>query len=262
MTRHLAILRLAARLVPCQQRAEWLQEWTSELWYVCRSDAATNATAFCLGAFKDALWLRRNGPRPEGYKKPLLESPLKCILFLALLAAASTFLALRFPHIGFKGELLGGAKLIFPNLMMIVIALLVLPATTSFRLGDYPANSHSPPWATRVRRWLFFVIKIALIFQIVYCASISLMLIPSWVIYLIAFRWALIDQRQRCPVCLRSLTKPTQIGWPSQTFLEWYGTELICERGHGLLYVPEIPSSCYNTQRWLYLDRSWSGLFS
>jgi hypothetical protein len=34
MTMHLAILRGAALLVPCQQRAEWLSEWRSELWYV------------------------------------------------------------------------------------------------------------------------------------------------------------------------------------------------------------------------------------
>ncbi len=261
MTRQLAILRGAAWLVRRPQRAEWLAEWTSELWYVCRSGAKADATAFCLGAFKDALWLRRNGPRLDGRKKPRLESPVKCILFLAVLATASFFLALRFPHVGFKGDPLGGARLILPHLMMILIALLVLPATTSLKLGEYPTNGHSPPWTTRVRRWLFFAIKIALICQIIFCASMSLMLIGAWVIYLLAFRWALIDQRQRCPVCLRSLTKPTQIGWPSQTFLEWYGTELICEQGHGLLYVPEIPSSCYNTQRWLYLGPSWSGLF-
>jgi hypothetical protein len=261
VTRHLAILRGAAWLVPCPQRAEWLREWTSELWFVCRSDGQANATAFCLGAFKDALWLRRNGPRSEGSKKPLLESPVSCILFLAVLAAASSFLPFRFPHTGFRGAPLPGAKLIIGHLGMILIALLALPATTSLRLGDYPANSHSPPWATRVRRWLFFALKIALISQIIFCAAVSLMLIGAWIIYLLAFRWALIDQRQRCPVCLRSLTKPTQIGWPSQTFLEWYGTELMCEKGHGLLYVPEIPSSCYNTQRWLYLDPSWSGLF-
>ncbi len=258
MTMNFAILRGAAWLVPRRQRAEWLREWRSELWYVRRK---SSATAFCLGAIKDAFWLRRNSPRMEASRMFRLESPVECILFLAVLAAASAFIAVRFPHIGFKGELLGGAKLIFPNLLMMIIALLVLPATTSFRLGDYPANSNSPPWATRVRRWLFFAIKIALIVQIVYCASISLMFVPSWVIYLLAFRWVLVDQRQRCPVCLRSLAKPTQIGCPSQTFLEWYGTELMCERGHGLLYVPEIRTSCYGTQRWLYLDPSWSGLF-
>jgi hypothetical protein len=57
------------------------------------------------------------------------------------------------------------------------------------------------------------------------------------------------------------LTSPALIGMASQTFLEWYGTELICEKGHGLLHVPEIPNSCYSTQRWTYLDPSWRVLF-
>jgi hypothetical protein len=79
---------------------------------------------------------------------------------------------------------------------------------------------------------------------------------------ILALRWVLIDQRQRCPVCLRLLTNPSRVGQPSRNFLEWSGTELICVRGHGLLHVPETPTSWFATQRWLYLDASWSGLFS
>ena len=44
-------------------------------------------------------------------------------------------------------------------------------------------------------------------------------------------------------------------------FLEWYGTEFACVKGHGLLHVPEIPTVSFRTQRWVHLDRSWSGLF-
>jgi len=69
------------------------------------------------------------------------------------------------------------------------------------------------------------------------------------------------DQRKRCPVCLRFLSDPARIGWSSQTFLEWYGSEFLCENGHGLLHVFEISSSCYSEQRWLYLDQSWAALF-
>lgn len=77
----------------------------------------------------------------------------------------------------------------------------------------------------------------------------------SW---LLSMRWAWNDQRNRCPVCLHSLSLPVRIGEASHTFLEWYGTELVCTRGHGLLHVPEISTSCYSEQRWLYLDPSWS----
>ena len=264
MRMHLAMLWGAALLVRCQQRAEWLSEWRSELWYVRQSRGRGGMTAFCLGAFKDALWLRRNAPRPEVRKTSRLESPLKCVLFLAVFSAVSSFLAICVPHTRLEGEPPVNEQLILINLHALLITFLVLPTTTSLRLGDYPANGHSPPLATRLRRWFFFAIKIALIIQTLSCTSVSAKLIQPymWVLYLFAFRWALIDQRQRCPVCLRMLTNPTRVGGASQTFLEWYGIELMCAKGHGLLYVPEISTSCYDTQRWLYLDPSWSGLFS
>jgi hypothetical protein len=264
MRMHRAILRGAALLVPGRQRAEWLSEWRSELWHVRQSRGTKSVTAFCLGAFKDALWLRRNVPRPEARKMSRLESPVKCVLLLALLAVVSLFLAIRVPHTRVEGDLPVRELLILLNLHALLVTFLVLPAITSLRLGEYPANSHSPPLATRLRRWFFFAIKIALIIQILSCTAVSSELIRPyvWAVYLLAFRWALIDQRQRCPVCLRLLTSPTRIGAPSQTFLEWYGIELMCAKGHGLLYVPEIPTSCYSTQRWLYLDPSWNSLFS
>ena len=154
-----------------------------------------------------------------------------------------------------------------------LIALFSLPivsATTPLGLGDYPATGHAPLRAMRWRRWIFLGAKIALLLPIVCCGSLDLAsIVPEgfqphgFVIgMIIALRWALIDQRRRCPVCLRLLSHPTRIGGPSHIFLEWYGTELICGQGHGLLYVPEIPTSCYNTQRWQYLDASWSTLFS
>jgi hypothetical protein len=81
----------------------------------------------------------------------------------------------------------------------------------------------------------------------------------SWIL---ALRWVLIDQRRRCPVCLRLLTDPIRIGSASQTFLEWYGAESTCSRGHGLLQTEEIPASYSAKPEWLTLDDSWSGLFS
>jgi hypothetical protein len=113
---------------------------------------------------------------------------------------------------------------------------LALPATTSLPLGEYPQHSARLPWATRVRRWAFLVTKVAWIIVIVYCVSLDaayssasmsqpvsqyIQLATTFFFSLFAFRWALCDQRKRCPVCLRALTNP-----------------------------------------WLYLDPSWSGLFS
>jgi hypothetical protein len=65
---HLALLRCASLLVPASERAEWWREWHSELWHVnhiCApsgggsNGAEREVTAFCLGAFQDALFLRR-----------------------------------------------------------------------------------------------------------------------------------------------------------------------------------------------------------
>ncbi|MCU1258720.1 MAG: hypothetical protein JWO80_1605, partial [Bryobacterales bacterium] len=233
-------------------------------------------------------------------------------------------------------------------LLIIVFAFLVLPATTSMSLGEYPASRNSPPWATRLRRWIFLSAKIALILPIVYCGSLDLAYISTslgsfhirvlasvadhsfeiagrccmvimafasfilpatasatrlwrWIVLstaaafilpivccvllkaaylstsisalniqiiassvgcILAFRWVVIDQRRRCPVCLNLLSHPAQVGQPSRNFLGWSGTELMCVRGHGLLHVPEVPTSWFSTQRWHYLDPSWSGLFS
>jgi hypothetical protein len=83
----------------------------------------------------------------------------------------------------------------------------------------------------------------------------------SFVPLLFGYRWILQDQRRRCPVCLRLLSNPARVGQPSCNFLGWCGTELICASGHGLLHIPEMPTSWFGTQRWLGLDPSWLCLF-
>jgi hypothetical protein len=78
---------------------------------------------------------------------------------------------------------------------------------------------------------------------------------------LFALRWIFHDQRRRCPECLRLLSNPARVGQASRNFLAWNGTELLCVRGHGLLHIPELPTSWFSTQRWLVLDASWLCLF-
>jgi hypothetical protein len=260
MTIHLAMLRSAAWLVPGEQRADWLAEWSAELWYV-RQRCRRQVTGFCLGAFRDAFWLRRNRP-PDGQRRPYLESPARCLGFLALLASACVLLALRHHPPDMRLPVRG------PILAMLYMALMplpVLPALTSLRLGEYPANRN-------VWRWAFFAGKIALLLPIVFLGVLDLAAMIGLKIHagpllcilagnVAAFRWALIDQRRRCPECLRLLSHPARIGLPSQTFLEWYGTEFVCVKGHGLLHVPEIPTVSFRTQSWMHLGRSWSGLF-
>ena len=153
-------------------------------------------------------------------------------------------------------------------LLVLAVSIVVVPTVTSLSLGEYPANRHQLSRTLEMRRWIFLAVKIALVLPIVMLGSVDVLSLIAVnlqahglvVTSVIGFRWVLIDQRRRCPVCLRVLTGPTTIGAPSRTLLEWYGTELMCAKGHGLLHVPEIRNS-YSEQRWLHLDSSWSSLF-
>lgn len=454
---NLAILRLAALLVPRAERRQWLDEWRAELWYVLRrrpraprgARHGAAAALFCLGAFRDAAWMRRQAPPSAASRLTWLRDPLPCVLGLALMAAASVLFALHLPwpyntelpspyrdarrlvlvspagtFAGFRPtispaqyrslaahgrntfsavafyrpvvtrvgnhdlslaiasanlfDLLGipipagpGPRLVlsraawrkcFPgdprvsgstvrifgrpavvspavlpdvwrlpgraeawlleddaaiaalpdsaagfalghvvsrppewiwhisapnrqgnsdrfecaalaerqplsaHLMILAMALLIVSATTSFHLGEYPALARRP----RFRRWLFLAAKVALVEPIVIFGSLTLAPLAgnsglqahaALIGQVLALRWAITDQRRRCPVCLRLLSNPVRIGQASQTFLEWYGTELICTHGHGLLHVPEIPTISFRTQRWLAMDPSWQSLF-
>ena len=161
-------------------------------------------------------------------------------------------------------------------LFALLLAFLALPATTPLPLGEYPAAEHPLFSQIRWRRWVFLGVKMGLLILIVCFTSTILafgnnrvapltseyiQLVTSFVGLLFSFRWALRDQRLRCPVCLRRLSNPVQVGYPSRCFLAWHGTEFMCDEGHGLLHVPEMATSWFSTQRWLSLDPSWQGLF-
>jgi len=114
-------------------------------------------------------------------------------------------------------------------------------------------------------------LKIALVQPTMLCGLFALVLAGSVLplaplgvlaMWILTCRWLILDQRRRCPVCLRLLTNPVRIGAPSQSFLEWYGAESMCSRGHGLLQVPELSTSYSGRPHWQRLDGSWRGLFS
>ncbi|HEY2469691.1 MAG TPA: hypothetical protein VGI45_17870 [Terracidiphilus sp.] len=156
------------------------------------------------------------------------------------------------------------------------LALVALPAVTSVSLGESQISSHRPAWKQRLWRVLFLAAKFFLVAALGLYASLDvayfsfagysqfgelLQLFACFVICLMGFRWAVADQRQRCPMCLRRVTNPATVGLASRTFLGWNGTELICMGGHALLHVPSLPTSWFGGQRWLYLDSSWEFLF-
>ncbi len=98
------LVRGAALFVPHSQRAVWLEEWTSEFWYAkhsCVRDSRGRMsdwrlTLFCLGAFKDAHWMRKDHMQSTTNTFDV-RSPLRFILHLMTLATVTVSLALIVP---------------------------------------------------------------------------------------------------------------------------------------------------------------------
>ena len=257
-----AILLAACLLVPGTEREEWLAEWRSELWYL-RRDGGSSMANFCLGSFRDAWWLRRHQADAARKARRWLQSPgsfMAMLMALALVACsvAGFISAFQPPHME--------RPFLWPQLFMLGTALLLLRIGTPLEWTEYP-------WVrgVRLRCWIFLGLKTVLVLVIVFFGTLDLGPIiavaplrphATLIGYVVGLRWVLRDQRRRCPVCLRLLANPVRMGVASHLLLEWYGTELICLKGHGLLHVPEIPTSSYSGQRWLRLDPSWRELFS
>jgi hypothetical protein len=257
----MAILRVASLLAPREQRAEWVKEWQSELWYI----EPRGAVQFCLGAFRDALWMRRNHESLEG-SKAYLESPIRCLAYLVALAAVSLVIAVWLPAP--EGTHMGVHNLPLTSGPMLLFTYLMLPAAVA--TGWIPAHRYPISWQGRLRRVVFLALKIALVQPMMFCGFIAALSLGRNPLALLGFsagsflalRWIFADQRRRCPVCLRLLTEPVRIGTSSHTFLEWYGAESTCSRGHGLLHVAEGSASDSRSAKWLSLGDSWTGIFS
>jgi hypothetical protein len=257
------MLGVAAWLVPGHEREDWRAEWISELWYVI--DAHRSSTRFCMGAFRDASWLRIDDLR---LKRGLFVSPVCILALLMLLTASCVLLAFRLPQVpGVVRQ-----QPVLAHALDALFAFLIL-ASTTHPDGNYPEaeGGHLTGRAGRIQWWAFLAAKLALLVPAVFFGTLDLipLIAPAgaqplaaMIGYILAFRWALGDQCRRCPVCLRLLGNPVRIGQRSHILLEWYGVELVCTRGHGLMHVDGAPTISFRSQQWLALDASWRGLFS
>ena len=156
--------------------------------------------------------------------------------------------------------------LLFANLL----TLLVFYASQFLSGGALIALLPAYDWRSTLRRAAFLSVEVLLLLVVVVAGGLDLGHLLSTVVpihiepqilatgWLLAARWIIRDRRERCPECLHLLSHPVPMGQASQTFLGWYGTELLCTRGHGLLYVPELPSNSCSSPRWSSLDSSLS----
>jgi hypothetical protein len=110
---HLAFLRCVSWFVPAAQRAEWRQEWASELTYAHQTCApvqtlswktAHKLTCFCLGSFQDALCLRRMQPKEWIPSVVQQGSARRCILWLGAIVVFCAAVAWYLPGIRIQND--------------------------------------------------------------------------------------------------------------------------------------------------------------
>lgn len=232
----LLIVRVACRLVPGRDRREWLAEWTAELAHV-KSHRPELAARFACGAITDAfvLW------RIERCASDRIAA-LQVSLYVAATIVTATWLA---QHLG-PGEAMAHG-------ISLAAVPLVASTATSFDVklrGD----------VNQVFWWIYLSCKLAALVLAIHCLGAKLSGTPLAPIagqFLIAsdvlvIRWALDDQRKRCPVCYRRLALPVRIGSRASTLLDWFGTELMCPLEHGVLLEPESLARCCSERRWIH----------
>ena len=142
-------------------------------------------------------------------------------------------------------------------------------------LGPSPLTS-----GQRWRWWAFFVAKSALLLICacllawvsihalavyligsVYPMAVGVALWLFLILSIVPLSWCIRDQQKRCRVCLRLLGIPIRIGAPGSILLNWSGTEMVCSKGHGVLYLPDSEAQWLEGDRWNNLDGSWADLF-
>jgi hypothetical protein len=123
---HAGLLRAASLLVPGRLRAEWRREWRGELWHVRQACARVGGVswqgerevaAFCMGAFQDALCLRRAGRQKRLLFAAMDGTAKQCLLALLAILAASYAIALLLP--GVRAERSVWPRRVNPNLVLI-----------------------------------------------------------------------------------------------------------------------------------------------
>ncbi len=111
---NLALIGGAWLVVPSGERPEWWREWRAELWQARQEQAFDGRVpwaseraliSFCLGAYQDALCLRRLERRTRAAHHVRFGAAWQCILLLAVLLGASFALSRVLPGVRAEQEL-------------------------------------------------------------------------------------------------------------------------------------------------------------
>lgn len=170
-----------------------------------------------------------------------------------------------------------GARLYITFTLLSLLGGIVVAST---RLAAARTRRLRLGWRALLRWWSFLAAKTLLLLSTCFIVSLELSSrisialtgtidpfvgpFSTWfflVTGLLALSWSMHDQCRRCRICLKRLGNEASVGAASYLLLDWWGTELVCSDGHGLLHVPEMKSSWLEFEQWVHLDESWKPLF-
>lgn len=248
-----SLLHLGQRLVPLEEREEWLRSWRAEFWYM-HSQGQRRGLGW--GLLRDALWLRTNR-----WQVALSGTAALSLTLLATLVGLAML-----PILIFAGGWHEFAELLRYELPRFAIASTLILCVSCANGGGSMHRSPSGSLLRWFRASVFFTLQVALLLVLSFLlstdltlhlevrgffAAMPLQLLAFVILALLGIRWSLLDRERRCKHCLRSLSAPARVGRPSWNFLEYNGTELACRDGHGLLTVPEIETSWCRSSTWI-----------
>ena len=267
---------IAAWLVPAPARPTWREKRRSELQALLRLVDRGELVHLRREAVDYACFLFRSALRhrfAEGEAERLLRSAGTLVLAGALILAALALISGGFAGTrGFLREVKehGMSEMVFG---------LSAPTTLALTAGLFIAWNNRPSlqfgwkYAVLLVSKLSFIAVVGPVLLIEVAALLRPFLPPEttrWFVvgitmrlgfiafYISAVYQAVVDQRRRCPVCLRRLALPVRMGcWGSA--LEPPATEFVCEHGHGSMCLREDAGADADT--WIRLDPSWRDLF-
>ena len=187
------------------------------------------------------------------------------------------------PLVGFDVEIWRVQERIREPLVLYIFSLsLVLLVTSAFLWpGRMHVGSLDAGRVALCRWWSFLAAKTSILLLSVLTAAVEFAPAPYairasrvtfplesaslWIFTLgcmVILWWSFHDQLNRCRKCMHRLGLPIRVGDPGCLLLSWAGTELLCEKGHGILHITETDCCCWLEHRsWTQLDDSWKSLF-
>jgi hypothetical protein len=255
-----ALLHVLSHIVPLPDRPDWLRTWYAELWHL-RHNPRRQHVSLTLGLTRDALWLRT-----ESWRRAYIGTITLCLATLASLCLFATLIMVALSASWNDAMLFLGVRL--PHFIagspLLVLVVYIVFTSTNTRHTVRDSKNKLRNW---LKRQAFLASKTTLLLLLSFLLSADLLhtvhasfpitadllqILAFVLLALLGLRWSFLDQQTRCKQCLRSLTTPARVGRPSHNLLEWNGTELLCQDGHGALSIPEHQTSWCQSSQWVY----------